>query len=104
MRSHRFINSLLYFVIQLVVKESNARENNAGIRRFFVLFLDKLYISQVIHFEELILFGFSIGFCFCGPIFVLFVNSDALCSELYQQNSIRCVPSESFVCAHCHFS
>ena len=47
MRSHRFINSLLY----LVMKESNAKENNAGIRRFFVLFLEKRYISQVIHFN-----------------------------------------------------
>ena len=46
MRSHRFINSLLYLVIQLVAKESNAKENNAGIRRFFILFLDKCYISQ----------------------------------------------------------
>ena len=52
MRSHRFKDSLLYLVIQLVVKESNAKENNAGIRRFFALFLDKRYISQVIHFYE----------------------------------------------------
>ena len=53
MRSHKFINSLLYLVIQLVAKESNANENNAGIRRLFVLFLGKHYISQVIHFELL---------------------------------------------------
>ena len=46
MRLHWFINSLLYLVIQLV-----AKENNAGIRRFFVLFLDKHYIPQVIHFN-----------------------------------------------------
>ena len=46
MRSHRFINSLLYLVIQVVAKESKAKENNAGIRRFFVLFLNKRYISQ----------------------------------------------------------
>ena len=51
MRSHRFINSLLYLVIQLVAKESNAKGSNAGIRRLFVLFLDKRYISQVIHFN-----------------------------------------------------
>ena len=51
MRSHRFINSLLYLVIQLVVKESNAKENNARIRCLFVLFLEKRYISQVIHFN-----------------------------------------------------
>ena len=53
MRSHRFINSLLYLVIQLVAKESNAKENNAGIRCFFILFLDKCYISQVIHFKNI---------------------------------------------------
>ena len=51
MRSHRFINSLLYLVIQLVAKESKAKENNAVIRRFFVLFLDKRFISQVFHFN-----------------------------------------------------
>ena len=50
MRSHRFINSILYFVIQLVAKESKAKENNRGIRCFFVLFIDKRYITQVIHF------------------------------------------------------
>ena len=52
MRSHRFINSLLYLVIQLVAKESKAKENNAGIMSFVVLFLDKSYISQVIHFKH----------------------------------------------------
>ena len=51
MRSHRFINSLLYLVIQLVAKESQAKEENAGIRCLFVLFIDKRYISQVIHFK-----------------------------------------------------
>ena len=51
MRLHRSINSLLYLLIQLVAKESKAIENNAGIRRFFVLFLDKRYLSQVIHFN-----------------------------------------------------
>ena len=51
MRSHRFINSPLYLVIQLVEKESKVNENNAGIRHFFVLFLEKRYISQVIHFN-----------------------------------------------------
>ena len=50
-RSHRFINSLWYLVIQLVAKEYKAKENNAAIRRFFVLFLDKRYISWVIHFD-----------------------------------------------------
>ena len=48
MRSYRFINSLFYLVIQLVAKESRAKENNGGIRHFFVLFIDKRYISQVI--------------------------------------------------------
>ena len=52
MRSHRFINSILYFVIQLVAKESKAKKNNRGIRCFLVLFIDKRYITQVIHFKE----------------------------------------------------
>ena len=52
MRSHKFINSLLYLVIQLVAKESNAKENSAGIVCLFVLFLDKRYICQVIHFKK----------------------------------------------------
>ena len=51
MRSHKFINSLLCLVIQLMAKESKAKENNAGIRRLFVLFIDKRHISQVIHFK-----------------------------------------------------
>ena len=51
MRSHRIINSLLYFVIQLVAKESKAKENNERITHFSVLFIDKCYISQVIHFN-----------------------------------------------------
>ena len=49
MRSHRFINSLLYLIIQLVAKESRANENNGGIRCLFVLSIDKRYVSQVIH-------------------------------------------------------
>ena len=52
MRSHRFIYSLSYLVIQLVTKESKAKENNAGIRCLFVLFLEKRYISQVIQFKD----------------------------------------------------
>ena len=56
MRSHRFINSLLYLVIQLVAKESKAKENNWGISHSFVLFIDKRYISQVIHFKRCIFF------------------------------------------------
>ena len=55
MRSHKFINSLLYLIIQLVAKESRANENNGGIRCFFVLFIDKRCISQVIHFNKNIL-------------------------------------------------
>ena len=43
MRSHRFIKILLYLVIKLVAKESQAK---AGIRRFFILFIDKRYTSQ----------------------------------------------------------
>ena len=47
MRLHRFINSLLYLVIQLVAKENKAKENNAWIRRFFVLFFRQaLYIRS----------------------------------------------------------
>ena len=53
MRSHRFIKSLLYLVIQLVAKESKAKENNAVIRCLFALFLEKRYISQVIYFKSL---------------------------------------------------
>ena len=56
MRSHKFINSLLYLIIQLVAKESRANENNGGIRCFFVLFIDKRNISQVIHFKEFLHF------------------------------------------------
>ena len=52
MRSHKFINSLLYLIILLVAKESRANENNGGIRCFFVLFIDKPYISQDIHFKS----------------------------------------------------
>ena len=56
MRSHRVVDGLLYLVIQLVAKESKAKENNAGIRCLFVLFLEKRYISQVIHFNIISLF------------------------------------------------
>ena len=31
MRSHRFINSKLYLVIEFVAKESKAKENNGGL-------------------------------------------------------------------------
>ena len=48
MRSHKFINSLLYLIILLAAKESRANENNGGIRCFFILFIDKGYICQVI--------------------------------------------------------
>ena len=51
MRSHKFINSLLYLIIPLVAKESRANENNGGIKCFFALFIDKRYIFQVIHFK-----------------------------------------------------
>ena len=51
MRSYKFMNSLSYLIIQLVAKESRANENNGGIRCFFVLFIDKPYISQDIHFN-----------------------------------------------------
>ena len=52
MRSHKFINSLLYLIIQLLTNESRANGNNGGIRCFFVLFIDKRYISHVIHFKR----------------------------------------------------
>ena len=52
MRSHKFINSLLYLIIPLVAKESRANENNGGIKCFFALFIDKRYIFQVIHFNS----------------------------------------------------
>ena len=64
MRSHRFINSLLYLVIQLVAKESKAKEN-VGIGCFFLLFLDKRYISQDIHFKA----GFTYIICFHSLLF-----------------------------------
>ena len=51
MRSHKFINSLLYLIIPLVAKESRANESNGGIKCFFALFIDKRYIFQVIHFK-----------------------------------------------------
>ena len=35
MRSHKFINSLLYLIIPLVAKESRANENDGGIKFFF---------------------------------------------------------------------
>ena len=44
MRSHKFMNSLLHLVTQLMAKKSKAKENNGGIRCFFVLFIDKRYI------------------------------------------------------------
>ena len=52
MRLHRFINSLLYLVIKLMAKESKAKETNAGIRRVIAVFIDKRYMSQVIHFKN----------------------------------------------------
>ena len=52
MRSHKFINSLLYLIIPLVAKESRANENNGGIKCFFALFIDKRYIFQVIHLKD----------------------------------------------------
>ena len=47
MRLHRFMNSLLYLVIQLVAKGSKDKENNAWMCSFVI---DKHYISQVIDF------------------------------------------------------
>ena len=52
MRSHKFINSLLYLIIQLVATESRANEKNGRIQCFFAPFIDKRYISQVIHFKK----------------------------------------------------
>ena len=69
MRSHRFINSLLYLVIQLEAKESKAKEDNAWIRCFFVLFLDKRYISQVIHFKNIIRDQSSFGLDIFIPLY-----------------------------------
>ena len=40
-----------------MAKESKAKENNGGIRHFFVLFIDKCYISQVIHVKTKMLPG-----------------------------------------------
>ena len=67
MRSHKFINSLLYLIILLVAKENRANENNGGIRCFFVLFIDKPYISQVIHFK--------LGLC-VAKSFLIHMNLD----------------------------
>ena len=36
-----------------MAKESRANENNGRVKCFFVLFIDKRYISQVIHFNPL---------------------------------------------------
>ena len=60
MRSHKFINSLLYLIIPLVAKESRASENNGGIKCFIVLFIDKRYISQVILFNSSKIFKISL--------------------------------------------
>ena len=54
MRSHKFINSLLYLIIQLLAKERRTNGNNGGIRCFFVLFTDKRLISQFIHFKVML--------------------------------------------------
>ena len=51
MRSHRFIFSLLYLIIQRVAKESKAKEYNGVFTFFFVLFIDGRHIAQVIHFN-----------------------------------------------------
>ena len=54
MRSHKFMYSLLYLIIQLVAKESKAKEDNARIGCLSVLFLEKRNTSQVIHFKVLV--------------------------------------------------
>ena len=41
-----YIIGLLDLVIQLMAKESKAKENNAGIRCLFVLILEKRYLSH----------------------------------------------------------
>ena len=52
MRLHRFINSLLHLVIQLMATESNAKDNSGGISCFFVLFVCDRYVSPVIQFMQ----------------------------------------------------
>ena len=47
MRLHRFINSLLYLIIQLEAKESRANENNGGIRFSFVLFWQARFLAAM---------------------------------------------------------
>ena len=51
MRWHRFINNLLYLIIQQVGKESKAKENNRVFWFFVILFIDRRLIAQVIHFN-----------------------------------------------------
>ena len=64
--SHRFVNSVLYLVIQLVAKESKAKEKNAGIRCLSVLFLEKRYISQAFTSNPGILVPFDMQSKICS--------------------------------------
>ena len=63
MRFHRFINSLLLCGNPARGKRKQGKEENARLRRFFVVFLDKSYISQVIHFKFAVIFVIVKNFC-----------------------------------------
>ena len=94
MRSHRSINSLLYLVIQLVAKESKAKENNAVIGRLFVPFLEKRHISCYVA-------GFLVGTCKLGEI--VNVNADLmfLCAFVPRHESQDI--SSASLCMGCRF-
>ena len=51
MISRRFTNSLLYLILQRKVQEHKAKEKNEEFRYFYVVFIDKQYINQAIHFN-----------------------------------------------------
>ena len=52
MRFYKFMNSILYLKIQLVAKESKAKENDNKVFRFlFVLFIHGRRMAQFFHFK-----------------------------------------------------
>ena len=64
MRSHMFINSLLYLLSQLLAKKAKPRKTIEGFGvSLSVLFIDKCYVSQAIQLIMSLILGiqFSIG-------------------------------------------
>ena len=51
MTSHRFMNSLLYLIIQCVEEEDKAKENIGVLRILFGLFIDRCHTAQVSRFK-----------------------------------------------------